>query len=280
METIQEKVSTNEVDRKPLSSDSMRVRCPHCRKLYLVQMADIREAKPKFECVQCNTRFWLAMENVDISADVIGHRMQEKSALVNPAQTPTPAAKPSVTPAKFKLNSKSSIATETKPCPKCFKLVDLKADECRHCGVLLSKVKELEMKEALPKHSNALAQAWQKVIADYGSESLHSEFIRMAQKENSLAYAAGQYGQLSKLMPGDETTRRYVREVQALAVMMLPEAKPVSKIVGRAWQIPLAVSLLMVGVGIFLPVLRNMIGVGAALLFITLALLSQQFKKN
>src|ERR1035437_9843573 len=101
MDTMEEK-EMKELERKPYSSESMRVRCPHCRKLYMVQFNDIKEAKPRFECVQCNHRFWVSMPDMDLSKELTGIPVQFKEA----------------PPQKTK---KADPALASEPCPKCFK---------------------------------------------------------------------------------------------------------------------------------------------------------------
>jgi len=242
----------NELERKPYSSESMRVRCPHCRKLYLVQYTDVKESKPRFECVQCHERFWLSLPDMDIQTEMVGIPLNVKTA--------------------------------SGPCPKCFKLVKAGTTECPHCGVVMAKMKELEFQEEPMPRSEALEQAWKKVIANYGEETAHTDFLRLAQRENNLPFAALQYGQMQKLMPGDETTDRHVNEVRALGSIMIPEPDRSSPSVtmppNRLWQLPLIGAVILIGVGLFVPMLRQIVGVGAALLFLALALQIQFRRKT
>lgn len=246
MNTMKEKDVMNEMERKPYSSESMRVRCPQCRKLYMVQFSDVKEAKPRFECIQCHSRFWLSLPDMDLASELIGLPMQVKEA-----------------PAKVKTT-----------CPKCFKAVEAGKTECGHCGIVVAKWKELNFLESGPPRSTELNGAWKKVLANYGDESLHSEFIKLAQHEGNLPYAAIQYGQMQNLMPTDDTTKKRVREVQALgSVLTVKDQTSLPRTpVLRLWQIPLVVSVLMMLVGMVLPVFRNIVGVGAAFFFLALAL--------
>src|SRR5665213_2223013 len=194
----------NEMERKPYSSESMRVRCPHCRKLYMVQFNDVKEAKPRFECIQCHNRFWLSLPDMDSSSEMQGIPVQIRDV-----------------PVKAK---RADAAKSTEPCPKCFKIVQSGLSECPHCGVMINKAKELAFQEDRPSHSETLNLAWKKVISNYDDEAVHSDFLRIAQRERNLPFAAAQYGQMQKLMPGDETTEKRMIEVQALGSVMLPEA--------------------------------------------------------
>jgi hypothetical protein len=245
----------NEMERKPYSptAESLRVRCPSCRKLYLVQYADIQEVKPRFECVQCHSRFWLALSDMDFTNEIFGIPVQVKEA--------PPAPRP-----KNK---------ETEPCPKCFKTNEVGVAECRHCGVVIEKYRNgLDFTEPVPSHSRTLEQLWRRVVADYANPEAHGEFIRACQRERNLAYAGSLYSQMRKLMPTDEETSRRLKEIQALGSVVMPQAaeKRLQRIYPRLWQVPLFVSTVMILVGSALPVFRNMVGVGAAILFIGVAM--------
>jgi hypothetical protein len=260
------------MERTPFnSSESLRVRCPHCRKLYLVQFQDIQEAKPRFECVQCHGRFWLSLPDVDLSQEVQGLPLQVKEPLVS-RRAPS-----------------GEVAAEsrpTEPCPKCFKPVEIGRHECPACGVVIEKFKNaLNFQEGVPPHSATLAALWRRLIADYGQEELHQEFLRACQRERGLPYAAAQYAQMLKLMPADESTGRHLREVQALAAATLmppPAANRAPRVprqFPRLWQLPLIGATIVIIVGMVSPMFRNMVGVGAAFAFLAFAL-RVQFRRH
>jgi hypothetical protein len=229
----------------------------------LVQYADVQEAKPRFECSQCHDRFWLSLPDMDLSSELTGLPLQVKEA-------PT-VRKPSV---------------ETEPCPKCFKSNPVNARECGHCGVLIAKAKaaSLSFEEPVPSHSAALKGAWQKVVDDYGDEKVHAEFIRMSERERNLPYAAAQYGQMQKLMPTDDITQKRVREIQALGDTMMPDRQGIKharpRMYPRLWQIPLLGAAILIVVGLTLPMFRNIVGLGAAFLFLGVAMQLQLRRKD
>jgi|GEM_PF-1483077 len=254
------------MERTPYSADSFRVRCPHCRKLYLVQFADVQEAKPRFECSQCHDRFWLSLPDMDLSSELTGLPLQVKEApaLKVPRKDPT---------------------AETEPCPKCFKPNAKHARECLHCGILIAKAKvaSLDFVDPLPARSPNLENAWKKVVDDYSVEQLHMDFIRTAQIERNLPYAAAQYGQMAKLMPTDEITKKRVSEIQAMAQIMVPEKQSTphrQRMYPRLWQIPLLGAAILIIVGLALPMFRNIVGLGAAFLFLGIAMQMQLRKKD
>lgn len=249
----------------------MRVRCPHCRKLYLVQFADIKESKPKFECVQCRSRFWLSLPDMDLTSEITGIPVNVKDVPRREQQAPaTDAVK--------------------EPCPKCFKPIAKGTVECNHCGVLVAKAREgLNFIDTVPRSEN-LAFLWKKTIGDYANEGAHRDFLQAAHRENNLVYAAAQYGTMLKLMPSDEITQKRIAEIQAIGAAKLPAteaaaeanekpARNYSRHFGRLWQLPLLGAAIMILVGMFVPFFRNMIGVGAAFLFLALAL-QIQFRRR
>ncbi|MBX3022032.1 MAG: hypothetical protein KF799_10180 [Bdellovibrionales bacterium] len=258
------KSAAGEMERTPLTApETLRVRCPHCRKLYLVQFSDIQEAKPRFECVQCRTRFWMSLPEMDLTGEVMGLPLQVK-------ETPVKAKAPII---------------KKEPCPKCFKPIEMGRNECPSCGVLVEKYRsQMEFSEhGIPPHSSHLATLWKGLVGDYGNEGLHTEFLRVCQRERNLAYAAAQYSQMQKLMPQDEITSKRLREVQALAMTYLPPralGTRAPRMYPRLWQIPLMAATLVIIVGMIAPVFRNMVGIGAALLFLAAALQFQMRRRD
>ncbi len=247
-----------DIERTQLSSpESLRVRCPHCRKLYLVQYTDIQEAKPRFECVECRDRFWISLSDMDFSTEVDGLPVHVKEP-----------------PPKSSLKAKN-IPGMGDPCPKCFKLTPRGQPECVHCGVVISKMRELEFKEPVPTHSGHLELLWHKVISAYDMSNAHDDFMRACQADGNLQYAGSLYSQMLKLMPMDEITLKRLDQVKALSTIMMPEPKtepPFWRTSTRLWQVPLMGGVICLVVGMTLPPFRNIAGVGAAFLFLAVAL--------
>lgn len=252
--------SMKEMERTPYSSpESLRVRCPHCRKLYLVQYADIQEAKPRFECVQCHQRFWLSLQDMDLSGELIGLTIETKQ------------------PPRSEAKKVPQAGRDLEPCPKCFKLNEPSAAECGHCGVVIGKLKNaFHIQDSFPPHSMALEVLWHRVLADFGNEKLHDEFFVASQKENNLAYAAALYKQMVKLMPADDMSQRRLMAIEKLGESLLPPRAAVmprpKRGLPRVWQVPLAAGVMLIVVGMSSPVFRNMAGVGAAFLFFAVML--------
>lgn len=253
--------SQTEMERTPISQpESLRVRCPHCRKLYLVQFSDIQESKPRFECVECRDRFWISLADMDFSTEVDGIPVHLKTPPPKPAALIKPAAKDTV----------------GDPCPKCFKLTPRHSPDCIHCGVVISKVRALEFKESGLAHSSHLAALWQEVIGAYDDSTKHDEFIRGCQVDNNLQYAGSLYSQMLKLMPADEISIKRLEQVKALGLLALPAREDRQPSIWRSstrlWQVPLFGGVIFIVAGMVLPQFRNIAGVGAAFLFLAMAM--------
>ncbi len=252
-----------DMERTPISTppESMRVRCPHCRKLYLVQYTDIQESKPRFECVECHDRFWISLADMDFSVEVDGLPLSMKEA-------------PTI--ARGRGSETGSLATEE--CPKCHKLTPRFASDCVHCGVVLSKTrKSLTFRENLPPHSPRLEGLWHKVIGAYDDINVHDEFIAAAESEKALPYAAALYAQMKKLMPVDETTLGRLKQIEAMGAAMAPTPEAVKSDVhpwraSRLWQFPLFLGVLLLIVGLSAPAMRNIAGLGAAFIFMAVVM--------
>lgn len=249
-----------DMERMPISTppESLRVRCPHCRKLYLVQYSDIQESKPRFECVECHDRFWISLPDMDFSIEVDGLPVSVKEA-----------------PASARARVSESGATEE--CPKCHKLTPKFASECVHCGVVISKSrKALTFRENLPSHSVHLEQLWHRVIGAYDDAGVHDQFIAAAESEKALPYAAALYGQMKKLMPVDETTLARLKQIDAMASTMLPKPEPKGDRhpwrASRLWQFPLLAGVILLVIGMSSAPMRNIAGVGAAFIFMAVVM--------
>jgi hypothetical protein len=163
------------------------------------------------------------------------------------------------------------------PCPKCFKLTPRHSAECIHCGVVIGKLKELEFKEPVPAHGPHLESLWKALIAAYDIPQRHDEFIRACHVDGNLPYAGAMYSQMIKLMPTDEISLKRLEQVKAYATVSLPmererRARSVFRMYTRLWQIPLLAGVICIGFGMMLPAFRNIAGVGAAFLFLAVAL--------
>lgn len=236
--------------------DSLRVRCPKCTKLYMVQMRDIHETRPRFECVSCHERFWISYPECLGAEEVTGLRIDQ-------LEVKMPAAV---------VAAAEGLKPSEDNCPKCHKSLQAGMEDCPHCGVIPAKFLGLKTASRI-QGSERLSVQWKKIIDDYENEDLHQQFIKISSMENNLAYASAQYAQLLKLIPHDERAAKMIREIEALVSVPISQTSKVrvyaTKQKTPRWvQGALVVGAVVVAVGIFVPMLRQLTGFGAVLLFL------------
>ena len=240
-------MDVNKQNDVSFSSEALRVRCPHCRKLYLVQRADIRETKPRFECVQCHERFWLATEEIDASQEIVGLPIQVREV---------------------------SKPLKVEPCPKCRAPIAVGSLECTSCGVVVSKWRAARsQKSGTVVASDVLQRQWQKVMDDFSHSNTHQDFILACRRHGNLPFAAQQYGHLAQVLPGDDQIRQRLVEIEALSLSEIPVSdKKFRPTMPKIWQVPLILGSVMMFLGLVSPMLRNLMSVGAVLMFLSVTL--------
>jgi hypothetical protein len=201
----------------------------------------------------------LSLADMDLAGEIQGIPLQVKEI-----------------PAKARPATATAAAVKKDPCPKCFKPVEVGRNECPHCGVMIDRYRSsMTFQDGVPPHSPTLGALWKRIVADYGDESLHAEFLRACQRERNLPYAGAQYLAMQKLMPTDEATAKRLKEIQALGSIMIPASNPalrVPRFYARLWQVPLMGATIVVIVGMLAPMFRNLVGLGAVLFFVAMAL--------
>lgn len=264
----------------------LRVRCPHCYKLYSVSSDEVHEARPKFECTDCHGRFWIAYaESLEHASGVIGFPLEEKSS-PNTQKNSEPATKPFA-------------------CPKCGEAYAGGDRECTRCGVFFDKFSAGEVKRTEPSSSPELKDLWETALNEYDNFERHRQFLVYAQAEGNLEFALSKYDLILSSCPTDNVAMQARTEAKALLVaraearMPIPgvatsypaTSKRVSELSGQRMpissvfaHIPLRIpgvrfsTLIMfmcgvvIAMGLFVPGLRNLVGFGSSILFFILAL--------
>ena len=226
----------------------------------MVQAGDIRETRPRFQCASCHERFWIPYPECLGQHEVKGLRLDQFEIKL---KTPIVEEKNEVDG----INEGAAHA-----CPKCHKALSETMEDCPHCGVLPGKYLSLKTASRI-QGSERLSVLWKKIIDNYESETLHQEFIRVSTMENNLAYAGTQYAQLLKLIPQDDRAANMISEIEALvSVPITPTNKlrihSTKQKTPRWVQGVFIVGAIIVFSGVFFPLLRNLVGVGAVLIFI------------
>lgn len=269
MENQFDNLTSGPVRRSNPDHHAVKVRCPDCFKLYSVNTAEIREPRPRFECVDCHTKFWIAYpEATEAKGGVIGFPLE----WVEPT---------------------SQLAVEAFACPKCGTGYAAGDQECKKCGVVFLKIDQLQDSKDMPSADKAVREHWEIVLADYDKFENHQAFINTAFADDSLEYAMYQYTTILNVVPNDEMAKKAKVEIAALQTARIessvkaPEVAEeksaqspfrfLNFIVGGFRKIKFT-NLIMVmcgfviAAGLMIPHLRNLVGFGTSILFFIIAL--------
>lgn len=231
------------------------VRCPQCLKLYAVDKSEIKEAKPKFECNKCHTRFWIPFSGASaLQPEIIGFPvswLEDQDVNKPEPKKPEP------------------VVLEQAPADT-FALVEEHRIDANQSMELFARFHH----DVGVPHSRRLRDLWNLVVDDYANEDLHRQFVKMCQKENNLAFASKKYAHILNTVSVDEMAVKMIREIDNLVQAWLTKAQvPKKKTLfsSRIAYITLGVGLVLIALGLSVMQFRNLVGVGVVLTFLTLA---------
>lgn len=122
---------------------------------------------------------------------------------------------------------------------------------------------------------------WKDLIDHFEDESRHESFIAFCDKEGRLTFAAERYQSVLTAVGADSLTEKYLTKVKSLVELQardqLKTASLKRKEFAKTWGWFIALSLLglsMIGLGYFVLHLKNVAGLGAALLFFVVTIQS------
>lgn len=258
-----------------LSKSTVRARCPECYKLFAIHASEVKDSHPQFACTACDTQFWLAFpEALESDEIVMGLKLNfTDQDQVNFTET--------VDTEVLYENSLSehALSEDVLECPKCDANYSAKDKECKSCGLIFSKYfARLNFKRSELDAPKEVRLAWDETIENYDDFAAHQKFINLTQRYQSLDYAFDQYEKVLEVNPMDEYALRAQNQLSCLAVTMA-EAKISTKAKSkrdfprlRLVSLLYVLSVIIIVMGIFFPQLRNLVGFGSAVLFLTLAL--------
>lgn len=236
----------------------LRVRCPSCEKLYKIDTRDVRSSEPHFECFVCQS--------------VFGFQYPTEK----PLDVPAKLIRQSLAPLPEK---KDLRPMDVKSCPKCLAMNAKGSKECRQCGVIFARLKDLPLDSkmgALP----SLVKAWQDLMSDYGNLAKHLKFVNRCEDLQAVPFALKKYQELKEAQPQDEIAQEMLHRVLmrrfAVGADLVAEHPTVKAIAERINWIrlrklaPWLISIALITVGLTEPDAKNIAGIGASILFITL----------
>lgn len=239
------------------------VRCPSCNKLFRVDSREIKSTSPHFDCTACKTRFAFDYppENVN----------RIETRVVSQKDT-------------FQLEDSidHEAVPELRKCPKCSALNPRLSKECIKCGVIFERMESLPAEDAALGAIPSLVKAWQDLMSDYDNLKKHIAFVDRCEDLHALPFALKKYESLKEAQPQDDVAQKMFHRIllrniktKAGSISFFQQAQTVLKQVNwvRVRKLaPFAVGLCLILVGLSSNVARNMVGVGAAILFLTLGL--------
>jgi hypothetical protein len=265
-----ENLNLQDSGKMALAPRHWRVRCPDCFKLYSINPGEIAESRPRFECSGCSKKFWIAMTEADPHTDIMGFPLEWIE------RPPAEQVESTTDSAKEALAKEHALGPNFQ-CPKCKTSNEFAAKECKTCGVVFEKLKNRGAKSSVAA-APELKMAWEKVLSNFEDRGLHQAFVNACVVGQNLKFALSQYSRLKEVNPQDELILEFMSKVATLIEVhsMNLQAHP-AKTAHRPFPIfPSFVGFcgFLMLLGFFVPQLRNLVGLGAALLFVCLAIRS------
>lgn len=240
------------------------MRCPICAKLYKADSALIMSSNPHFHCQVCHTDFTFD------SPPKHPHSVQTR-----------PLKLPSKNPSFSKAADLDFNENHFRKCPKCQHVNPKNVDECSHCHVIFSRVEGLPLEPrtgALP----SLMKMWQDLMSDYDNLTKHVAFVDRCEDLQAIPFALKKYQSLKEAQPHDEVAQQMFHQVWLKSLGMragrMAEASQLKFLASKVnWprvikMSPLALSGLLILIGLFTSPLRNLVGLGAAIAVVTVGL--------
>lgn len=217
------------------------VRCPSCTKLYVVPQSSTRTLEPHFECQICSCLFQTVGE-------------------IQSGQTvPTRIVEP-------------EIKTSEKVCPRCSQTNRADDRECRSCGIVFAKWYHNPDQSQNP---SSLDISWSKVLNHFDDLKIHEDFLKVCQSLEDLPYASRRYKELNSILGGDLVCQSMLQKILGLEISKSEaqtrelEEIPWSRYI--YWGVLLLAAFFIV-LGVFVPSLSNLMGIGIAILVLCIGL--------
>ncbi len=168
---------------------------------------------------------------------------------------------------------------EIRPCPKCMTMNPRMNAECIKCGVIFARLEGLPSDAKAMKATPGLVKAWQDLMGDYGNLKKHLAFVDRCEDLQAIPFALRKYQDLKEAQPHDETANEMLHTVLMRSMMRKTQAHPWSKAAVELFErvnwrrvqklAPLVIGGLFILYGMTSSGARNMAGIGAALIFLT-----------
>lgn len=265
-----EEAIQHEIPQAGMTASKVKVRCPQCFKLFSINAKNVSEPRPRFSCSSCTTQFWIPFPESLEQEELLGFPV---SWLENRSEDISTHLKKSDSP-ELQAQLEEKLQVEGLACPKCGEKNEASASECRSCNVIIAQFKDQqEDLQAGFKTSKQLRTSWKTLIDDFDNPELHEDFIQKCKNEGALEYAVYRYGRVNKACPTDELSSAMLERLEK---MVMTQAQP--KTLEKTKIAMPQISSIVIGIGVLLmaggylwPTFRNIVGVGAAIVFLAIA---------
>lgn len=238
--------------------EKLRFRCPDCEKLFETEVNALQSAQPQFECVACQCRFTF---DYSPSVEVVIPRRLPKKVAVGPAQ--------------------SASSDASRECPKCGALNRKGAEECYSCHVILAKVEGLPKDRSL-RAQPSLVRKWKELLQDFEDRARHEDFLMSCHLFDAHRFAILKYTELKEAQGGDAICDEMIARLNVLMsvtarnqIQAAGDENPWLTAKTRKYLMwsPFVSSALMIVIGLSNLAYRNLVGLGVALLVLTVGVL-------
>jgi hypothetical protein len=272
------------------------LRCPACDKLYRIDAREIISSTPHFDCSGCKARFTfnyppVSFANIETKivakkkkAAPMAEQLEFMPHLEEQKELPVQfSLHEEIEPVMVKLDVKPNVLKmkSFKACPKCQTQNELLNKECDQCGVLFEKVQDVPMDSKLGVFPS-LIKAWQDLMTDYENVTKHIKFVDRCEDLQALPFALKKYEALKEAEPNDSLMKQMFHRVLIKSLKTKTEnitwLNKTTEVLARvnwarAWKMaPMAVATGLIVFGLSKHGMRNLVGIGAAILFLNVGL--------
>lgn len=268
---------------EPGRSGAVQFRCPTCKKLYAADPADLHSpgtdpTDPAFSCPACGSDFSLriptAIRPDRVAESGEGGLLSAQTRVRMKAMQGELALRPGEA-----LPLKSTSASWP-PCVRCLRRNPPGVEECAGCGVVFKKVRLpeelLSERDVRAGGTVEVARLWDDALLEWESDERHSAFVEGCFKQGRLPFASYKYGLIFSQNPEDGIVKAMRRRIVLMASTGATPARSDRRRLGSGSRILTATAIALAAAvftaGVALPGMRNMAGVGASLLALTVGL--------
>jgi hypothetical protein len=268
------------------SETHFNLRCPACDKLYRIDSREIISTTPHFDCNACRGRFSFSyppQSFYEIETKIVTKKRSAKK-LAEQLEF-APQLEPQSEPIQFALRQEIEPAImkipSLKDCPKCHSQNALLNKECDQCGIIFDRVQDVPMDAKLGVFPSLL-KAWQDLMADYENVTKHIHFVDRCEDLKALPFALKKYQALKDAQPNDALVKQMFHRVMVKSLKTKTEnltglQKAINILSKVHWLRVIKATPLVVAVGLIIfglskTGMRNLVGIGAAILFLNIGL--------